>query len=52
MAGAYQSHTVSIFTIGANGSLSEQTGSPYAVPSSAGATKEQQTFIGLTGFEK
>lgn len=52
VAGAFKSHSVSVFRIGADGSLSEQAGSPYAIPSSAGMTSMQQAFIGLTGFEK
>ncbi len=50
-AGAFQSHTVSTFRIASDGALSEVTGSPYAVPSSAGKTKEEHAFLGLTGFE-
>jgi 6-phosphogluconolactonase (cycloisomerase 2 family) len=52
VVGAYQSHTVTTFRIAANGSLSEVAGSPYSIPSSAGKTKEQQAFLGLTGFDK
>jgi hypothetical protein len=50
--GAFQSHSISIFKVAANGSLSEESGSPYRIPSSAGKTKDQQAFLGLTGFEK
>lgn len=52
VAGAFQSHTVTTFKIGSGGSLAEITGSPYAIPSSAGKTKDQQAFLGLTGFDK
>lgn len=47
-----QTHGVSIFRIGADGARTEEPGSPYAIPSSAGTTSDQQAFIGLTGFEK
>lgn len=50
--GAFQSHSVSTFKVAANGALSEESGSPYRVPSSVGKTKEQHAFLGLTGFEK
>lgn len=51
VAGAFQTHGVSIFRIGADGALTEESASPYAIPSSAGTTSDQQAFIGLTGFE-
>jgi 6-phosphogluconolactonase (cycloisomerase 2 family) len=50
--GAFQSHSVTIFKMGANGALTEEAGSPYRIPSSGGKTKEQHAFLGLTGFEK
>lgn len=50
--GAYQSHTITTFKIATDGSLSEVPGSPYAIPSSVGKTKDQHAFIGLTGFDK
>ncbi|GAB2576521.1 lactonase family protein [Spirosoma areae] len=50
--GAYQSHSVSTFKVAANGSLAEESSSPYRVPSSVGKTKDQHAFLGLTGFEK
>lgn len=50
--GAFQSHSVATFKVAANGALTEESGSPYRVPSSAGKTKEQHAFLGLTGFEK
>jgi hypothetical protein len=50
--GAYQSHTVAIFSRGANGALTERAGSPYRIPSSLGRSKEQHAFLGLTGFER
>lgn len=52
VAGAFLSHTVSVFRIGGDGALTEEPGSPYAVPSSAGTTSDQQAFIGLIGFER
>lgn len=52
VVGAFQSHTVTTFKIASNGSLSEVAGSPYAIPSSAGKTKDQHAFLGLTGFDK
>jgi 6-phosphogluconolactonase (cycloisomerase 2 family) len=52
VVGAYQSHTVSTFKVSPNGTLSEVTNSPYAIPSSAGKTKDQHAFLGLTGFDK
>ena len=52
VSGAFQSHSVSTFKIAANGALTEESGSPYRVPSSVGKTKEQHAFLGLTGFEK
>ena len=50
--GAFQSHSVSTFKVATNGALTEESGSPYRVPSSVGKTKEQHAFLGLTGFEK
>jgi len=50
--GAYQSHTVTVFSRAANGALTERAGSPYRVPSSVGQTKEQHAYLGLTGFER
>lgn len=52
VSGAFQSHTVTTYKKGANGALTEISGSPYAVPSSAGKTKDQHAYLGLTGFEK
>jgi hypothetical protein len=52
VVGAFQSHTITTFKIAANGSLSEVAGSPYAIPSSAGKTKDQHAFLGLTGFDR
>lgn len=52
VSGAFQTHSVAVFKMAASGSLSEVSGSPYAIPSSAGKTKEQHAFLGLTGFEK
>jgi 6-phosphogluconolactonase (cycloisomerase 2 family) len=52
VVGAYQSHTITTFRIASNGSLSEVAGSPYSIPSSAGKTKDQHAFLGLTGFDK
>ncbi|MBC8154382.1 MAG: hypothetical protein H7Z72_15875 [Bacteroidetes bacterium] len=50
--GAFQSHSVATFKVAASGALTEESGSPYRVPSSVGKTKEQHAFLGLTGFEK
>ena len=50
--GAFQSHTVSTFKTAASGALTEISGSPYAVPSSVGKTKEEHAYLGLTGFDK
>lgn len=52
VAGSYQTHTVVVYRTSGSGTLSEITGSPYAVPSSVGRTKEQHAYLGLTGFEK
>ncbi len=52
VSGAFQSHSVSTFKMGSEGSLTEQSGSPYHIPSSAGKTSMEQSFIGLTGFDK
>ena len=50
--GAYQSHTIAWYKVAASGALTEESGSPYPVPSSIGKTKDQHAFLGLTGFEK
>ncbi len=50
--GAYQSHTLSTFKIGGNGSLTANTGSPYHVPSSVGKSKLEHAYMGITGFDK
>ncbi len=52
VSGAFQSHAISIFKMNGNGSLSEQSGSPYHIPSSANKTSDEQSFLGLTGFDK
>jgi hypothetical protein len=52
VSGAFQTHSVAIFRMAASGALTEISGSPYAMPSSAGKTKEQHAFLGFTGFEK
>ncbi len=52
VAGAFMTHSVSVFKIGGNGALTEMSGSPYRIPSSAGKTPMEHAFIGLTGFEK
>ncbi|MEO6637670.1 MAG: hypothetical protein ABIN25_05305 [Ginsengibacter sp.] len=52
VSGAFQSHSVSTFKMGSDGSLTEQPGSPYHIPSSAGKTSMEQSFIGLIGFDK
>ncbi|MBC8046398.1 MAG: hypothetical protein H7Y00_06355 [Fimbriimonadaceae bacterium] len=52
VSGAFHSHTVSVFTVGAGGALSEITGSPYEVPSSMGMISTEEAYLGLTGFEK
>lgn len=35
-----------------SGALTEVSGSPFAIPSSVGKTKEQHAFLGFTDFEK
>ncbi|MDQ6762323.1 MAG: hypothetical protein M3015_06820 [Bacteroidota bacterium] len=50
--GAFQSHSVTVFKMQGDGSLIEQPGSPYHIPSSAGKTSMEQSFIGLIGFDK
>lgn len=52
VAGAFQSHTITTYKKASDGALSEVSGSPYAVPSSVGKTKEQHAYLGLTGFER
>ncbi len=52
VSGAFQSHSITIFKIGNDGALSERYGSPYHIPSSAGKSKEEQAFLGLTGFDR
>ncbi|MEP6467205.1 MAG: beta-propeller fold lactonase family protein, partial [Parafilimonas sp.] len=52
VSGAFQSHTISIFKMNGDGSLTERSGSPYHIPSSAGKTSDEQSFLGLTGFDK
>jgi len=52
VSGAFQTHTLSVFKMSNSGALNELSGSPYAVPSSIGKTKEQHAYLGLTGFEK
>ncbi len=50
--GAFQTHTVTVFNRAANGALTEQAGSPYRVPSSAGRSMTEHAYLGLTGFER
>ncbi len=52
VSGAFQTHAVAVFKMAASGALTEVSGSPFAIPSSAGKTKEQHAFLGFTGFEK
>lgn len=52
VAGAFKTHSVSIFKVGGNGALTEMSGSPYRIPSSSGKTEMEHAFIGLTGFDK
>jgi len=52
VSGAFQTHSVAVFKMAASGALTEVSGSPYAIPSSVGKTKEQHAFLGFTGFEK
>lgn len=53
VSGAFKSHSISTFSKNeSTGALTEISSSPYAIPSSAGKTKEQHAFLGLTGFEK
>lgn len=52
VAGAFKTHSVAMFSVAANGALTELPGSPFAVPSSVGKTNMQQAYIGLTGFDK
>jgi hypothetical protein len=52
VSGAFQSQTIETFEKASNGALTEVSGSPYAVPSSVGKTKDQHAYLGLTGFEK
>lgn len=52
VSGAFQSHSLSIFKTSPSGTLSEIAGSPYYIPTSKGKTKEEQSFLGLTGFDK
>ncbi len=52
VSGAYQSHTIAAFKISGSGTLTEIQGSPYAVPSSVGKTKDQHAYLGLVGFDK
>ncbi len=52
VAGSFQSHSVSIFRRAASGALTEEPGSPYRVPSSAGRSKEEHAYLGLTGFDR
>lgn len=52
VSGAFQSHTITTFKVGANGALTENAGSPYKVPSSVGKSKLEHAYIGLTGFDK
>lgn len=52
VSGAFQSHTITTFKVAGNGALTESSGSPYHVPSSAGKSKLEHAYIGLTGFDK
>lgn len=52
VSGAFQTHSVAVFKMASSGALTEVSGSPFAIPSSAGKTKEQHAFLGFTGFEK
>lgn len=52
VAGSFQTHAIAGFKIAGSGALTEISGSPYAIPSSVGKTKEQHAYLGLTGFEK
>lgn len=52
VSGAFQSHSVTTFKTSSSGSLSEINKSPYYVPTSAGKTKEEHAYLGLTGFDK
>jgi len=52
VAGSFQSHTIAVFKIAGSGALTEISGSPFPVPSSIGKTKDQQAYLGLTGFDK
>jgi 6-phosphogluconolactonase (cycloisomerase 2 family) len=52
VSGAFHTHTLTTFSVGANGALSEVSGSPYPVPSSFWMIGAQQAYLGLTGFEK
>jgi len=51
VSGAFQTHSVAVFKMAASGALTEVSGSPYAIPSSVGKTKDQHAFLGFTGFE-
>jgi 6-phosphogluconolactonase (cycloisomerase 2 family) len=52
VSGAFQSHAITTFRRLPNGALSEISNSPYAVPSVAGKTHDEVSFLGLTGFDK
>ncbi len=52
VSGAFQTHAIAAYKTAGSGALTEISGSPYAVPSSVGRTKEQHAYLGLTGFEK
>ncbi|WP_196892900.1 lactonase family protein [Aureivirga marina] len=49
---AVNSHKISIFYLNSDGSLTELSSSPYAIPSSIGKTSEQEIFLGLVGYSK
>ena len=51
-SGSFQTHSIAAFKTAGSGALTEISGSPYAVPSSVGKTKEQHAYLGLTGFDK
>ncbi|MEO7802543.1 MAG: hypothetical protein ABIR81_11105, partial [Ginsengibacter sp.] len=52
VSGAFQSHTVTTFNTSSSGALSEISNSPYYVPTSFGKSKEDHSYLGLTGIDK
>lgn len=52
VTGAFQSHTVTTFSTSSNGTLTEINHSPYYVPTSFGKSKEDHSYLGLTGIDK